>query len=543
MSEHNGSQAAERNRNSSRVPTLEDLENYRPDADYDTPQPTKRPRQNGRQNGRRAAAVPAVPYDPDIERAALAAAILDPTGEVAAAVEPKLFLSDHHRKIATHLRHIEKPDLTLLVASLRDADELEDIGGWPALEAIVKGVGTFADWPYYVNKLRSYWADRCRLEAITDAQANPSRETAKALQQRLAEIEAAEQANADELKLTPASQLQGEAAVPWWWYGYAAPGVITLLVGLWKAGKTTLLSHLLAATHRGGIVAGEVLPINVLVVSEESQGKWIQRRDQLGIGDNVYFLPGSPFGNVRPSQDQWEQFTQAVAQTVQRQRLHAVIIDPWQSFSPCQDENNSMEMMAALLPLRNITEAGASVLLVHHPGKAETSEGRASRGSGALPGFVDVILELRRYAPNDLEDTRRVLAGLSRFDETPREVVLELTADGYRTLGSKSEVKAQDQAYEDWGAVEEAKGAILAAIEAIGPASKTAIANETKSAGCGRNSKRFDAAFDALLAEGVIETCEIETGNRKGIGYRSVGSALPTVITDQESVSSNAPYL
>lgn len=505
----------------------------------------ERPRR--RQNGRRAPeapTVPAVPHDTELERLALACAMLDASGNVRSHLRPEWFHAAHHRTIFEHLQRIERPDIGLLLASLRESDHLEDVGGAPALKDVISGVPDFATWQYYLERLRKLWADRERWAAIHDANHSaPSRETAKALQERLAEIEAAEQANADELTLTPASQLQGEAAVPWWWYGYAAPGVITLLVGLWKAGKTTLLSHLLAATHRGGSVGGEVLPINVLVVSEESQGKWIQRRDQLGIADNVYFLPGSPFGNVRPSQDQWEQFTQAVARTVQKQRLHAVVIDPWQSFSPCMDENNSMDMMAALLPLRNIAEAGASVLLVHHPGKAETSEGRSSRGSGALPGFVDVILELRRYAPNDPEDTRRMLAGLSRFDETPREVVLELTADGYRTLGSKSEVKAQDQAYEDWGAVEEAKGAILAAIEAIGPASKTAIANETKSAGCGRNSKRFDAAFDALLAEGAIETCEIETGNRKGIGYRSVSSTLPTVVTDQESVSSNAPYL
>jgi len=480
-----------------------------------------------RQNGRAAAQAPAVqgpPHDTELERLALACAMLDASGNVRSHLRPELFHAAHHQTIARHLEQIPTPDIGLLAASLREAGELDDAGGLPALQGIVSGVPSFATWEYYINKLRSLWADRSRLEAITDAQANPSRETARALQQRLAEIEAAEQATSDELTLTPASQLQGEAAVPWWWYGYAAPGVITLLVGLWKAGKTTLLSHLLAATHRGGSVGGEVLPINVLVVSEESQGKWIQRRDQLGIADNVYFLPGSPFGNVRPSQDQWEQFTQAVARTVQKQRLHAVIIDPWQSFSPCQDENNSMDMMAALLPLRNITEAGASVLLVHHPGKAETSEGRASRGSGALPGFVDVIIELRRYAPNDLEDTRRVLAGLSRFDETPREVVLELTADGYRTLGSKSEVKAQDQAYEDWGAVEEAKGAILAAIEAIGPASMSAIA---EAASMSRNSKRFKAAFDALQAEGTIEKCQIETGNnnRPDPGFRLVGRA------------------
>src|SRR5690606_18723413 len=144
------------------------------------------------------------------------------------------------------------------------------------------------------------------------------------------------------------------------------------------------------------------------------------------------------------------------------------------------------------LPLRNITQAGASVLLVHHPGKAETSEGRSSRGSGALPGFVDVILELRRYIPNDPEDTRRVLIGFSRFDETPREVVLELTNEGYQTLGSKREAKEQEQAHEEQGEIEQVKTAIVEAIESTGPASMSAIA---EAANVSRNARRFKAAW------------------------------------------------
>jgi hypothetical protein len=95
-------------------------------------------------------------------------------------------------------------------------------------------------------------------------------------------------------------------------------------------------------------------------------------------------------------------------------------------------------MLRALAPLHLITEAGAAVLLAHHPRKSDGKEGKASRGSGALPGFADIIIEMRRSSG---KDRQRVLTGYSRFDETPPELVIELAEDGgsYQSLGSKPE--------------------------------------------------------------------------------------------------------
>jgi len=55
-----------------------------------------------------------------------------------------------------------------------------------------------------------------------------------------------------------------------------------------------------------------------------------------------------------------------------------------------------------------------------------------------------VILELRRYAPDDNADCRRVLTGLSRFEDTPAERVIELADDGYRTLGDRADAARDD---------------------------------------------------------------------------------------------------
>jgi len=241
----------------------------------------------------------------------------------------------------------------------------------------------------------------------------------------------------------PASQLGDSEKLEWMWHGYLCRGYTMLLVGLWKAGKSTLLSYLIKAMEAGGDLAGKVSPAKVLVITEEGSGLWARRRDDVGFGDHAHF-DIRPF-KCRPRMPDWIEYIEMVADTVRNGDYDLVIIDTWQSVSPCSDENDAAGMMAALSPLHIITEAGAAVLVAHHPRKGDASEGQASRGSGALPGFVDTIVELRRFNAQEAEDRRRKLRGLSRFDETPAEVVIELTDGGYVLVGTTGDAKRQDR--------------------------------------------------------------------------------------------------
>jgi hypothetical protein len=238
-----------------------------------------------------------------------------------------------------------------------------------------------------------------------------------------------------------ASQLSvGGAAADWLWRGYLARGSVTLLTSLWKAGKSTLLAHLVKALSSGQELAG--LPMaagRVLVVSEESASLWANRRDKLSIGDHAMFYVRPFLG--RPDPVTWQAFIQHLAKLVRQRDLALVCFDTLAALSPCDDENDAAKMLAALTPLQLLTEAGAAVLLVHHPRKGDGGEGQASRGSGALPGFVDIIVEMRRVRSTDRANRQRELTAYSRFDETPAELVIELADDGtgYRSLGSPAD--------------------------------------------------------------------------------------------------------
>jgi hypothetical protein len=87
-------------------------------------------------------------------------------------------------------------------------------------------------------------------------------------------------------------------------------------------------------------------------------------------------------------------------------------------------------MLEALAPLQQLTELGMAVWLLHHPRRKDSAPGCASRGSGALLGSVDILIE-KYYTPRAAEtDRRRRLLGFSRFEETPRQLVVELNAAG-----------------------------------------------------------------------------------------------------------------
>ena len=111
--------------------------------------------------------------------------------------------------------------------------------------------------------------------------------------------------------------------------------------------------------------------------------------------------------------------------------MDLVAIDSLSCFLPGGSENLAPLMLEMLAPLRRLTERRMAVLLLHHPRKETPAEGMAARGSGALSAYADIIVEMdccRRSRPGN--DRRRALAAFSRFDDTPRDLVIELNAAG-----------------------------------------------------------------------------------------------------------------
>ena len=215
----------------------------------------------------------------------------------------------------------------------------------------------------------------------------------------------------------------------WLWDGYLALQQITLLTGQWKIGKTSLLSCLLSRMGQGGELVGlEVKPGRAIVLSEEGASLWRGRSLRHGIGEHVEFA-FRPFLH-RPTMRHWGMLMENLKQIHRREKLDLVVFDPLATLWPCRDENSVASILEALEPIRDLAREGPAVLLLHHPRKLHSNGGCDSRGSGAMTAFVDCLMEMHWFAPAGEPDRRRRLMAWSRRDTTPRQLLIEMTADG-----------------------------------------------------------------------------------------------------------------
>jgi hypothetical protein len=223
----------------------------------------------------------------------------------------------------------------------------------------------------------------------------------------------------------------------WLWHGYLAPGALTLLTSQWKSGKTTLISVLLARLKTGGEFAG--LPLaagKAVVISEEPRQLWEIRGRRLDFADHVGWFC-RPFPG-KPSAPAWRSLVERIAGLRAERGVSLAVIDPLAAFLPGKSENDAPSMLEALAPLQRLTSLGMAVLVLHHPRKQESAPGTAPRGSGALLGHADILIEMRACPRAADGDRRRRLHAFSRYDETPRERLIELSSDGldYSCLGT-----------------------------------------------------------------------------------------------------------
>ncbi len=237
-----------------------------------------------------------------------------------------------------------------------------------------------------------------------------------------------------------------DASDKWLWEGYINRGGITLLSALWKAGKTTLISHLLRA-FRGGaeMFCGKpIAKAKILVVTEEDEATWCERQEMLIIEESTHHVGMicRPFIG-RSNNKSWVEFIEKAAAIVDANDFDLVIIDTLAKLWPVKDENSASMVDEALMPLWAIVKNGrTALLLVHHLRKGDGMEATGSRGSGALTAFVETIVEFRRFDQQSRSCTKRVLDGFGRYKETDGELVLDLTPAGYVACGDRDEANA-----------------------------------------------------------------------------------------------------
>lgn len=233
--------------------------------------------------------------------------------------------------------------------------------------------------------------------------------------------------------VTPAElALSSGHEVRWLIHGYVAEGAITEISGPAKsAGKTTFLLRAVRAVLDGGEFLCETTRRSpVVYLSEERETTLAQALGRAGLLDrgDLALLPWrSTIGH------DWASVVRAAVRECQRRGARLLVVDTLAPFtvSGRGGENGAADALDALRPLQEAAAAGLAVVIVRHDRKAGGEVGRSGRGSSAFAGAADVLVKVDRSRTSP---TARLLTALSRFDETPASLTIELTADGYQVL-------------------------------------------------------------------------------------------------------------
>jgi hypothetical protein len=274
--------------------------------------------------------------------------------------------------------------------------------------------------------------------------------------------------------------------VPWLNFPFFAFGACHELDGAPKAaGKTTLIAHLIRAAVTGGLFLGQPTHRTPVVLLSE-QGPTSLRATLARAGlldrDNLYIVL---WRDVRSTS--WMTVVDAAVELCREKGARLLVVDTLPQFAKLagDSENDSGAALEAMAPCQAAAADGLAVLVSRHDRKGGGIVGESGRGSGAFTGAVDVVLALRR-GDGASRPTIRHLHTLSRFEETPDEVVIELTDAGYVVLGSAVNF-----------AVEEAKRAVLAVL--VDDATLS-VAELVEATGLKRTS--IQGAIKALMAVG-----------------------------------------
>ena len=209
---------------------------------------------------------------------------------------------------------------------------------------------------------------------------------------------------------------------------------VSILSAFAKTGKSELAYRLAIAISRGEPFLGRAaLKGPVLIVAVEEHGKHVRRR-LMRYGhrpsDQIYVhvgRAGDPEAAIRDIQ-----------KTVERMSPKPVLIllDTLTRFWGIEDENDSRETSPHLELWTDLARAtDVHVMLAHHDNKSGGAYGRQIRGSGDILSAVDYALMLNRLPNSTIDDPRRILTTIGRYEEPVPEMLLAYEAsNGYRLV-------------------------------------------------------------------------------------------------------------
>lgn len=392
-----------------------------------------------------------LPHSPEAERAFLGGLIL--SGGHGPDLNPRDFYLPFHQSLCRSIQRLKqngKPiDLVLLYDHLSPR-EIDSAGGISYLANLINGIPRKTNLASYAEIIKTKAAVRQRLELccrMADKLAAANGDAADVLRE-ISDLSAHLMYEVEQKRILPfksgaelASLLDPE--VPWITRGLAAKGAITELGAKVKTGKTTLVLEMVGAVLEGRPFLGlATVPTSVVYLTEQPAVSFrpaVERAGLLGRPDFHLLLFSDTQGI------DWPDIANAAIAKCKVVNAELLVIDTLSQFAGLTGdrENNAGDALGAMRPLQQGIAEGIGIVMVRHERKSGGDVGDSGRGSSAFAGAVDVVLSLRKPEGNAAKN-RRLLQSVSRFSETPNNLLIELTGDGYVVLGERRETAMKD---------------------------------------------------------------------------------------------------
>ncbi|MGH7641956.1 MAG: AAA family ATPase [Candidatus Dormibacteria bacterium] len=301
---------------------------------------------------------------------------------------------------------------------------------------------------------------------------------------------------------------QAESHVEWIWRDYLARGTVTELDGKIKvSGKTTFCMHLARAVLDGDqFLDRATLRGAVVYITEEGTATFERGLVSRGLSGtrDLHFLSRRAVAKLP-----WDHVVGLAEAKVRETAAVLLVVDTFSRVAGLRDddENSAGKAMAAMTPLMSLaTSLNIAVLITRHERRAGGSVGESARGSTAISGDVDQILQLGRTGGYGHQN-ERWLRAVGRYDETPPELRIALHEGRYRVVGCQD---GQLRAAE----------AILARLQPDQPVSVVELAQELGADGHSRTSTY--AAVRGLIADGKAD--RVDQIGRSGHSRKAIVS-------------------
>ena len=285
-----------------------------------------------------------------------------------------------------------------------------------------------------------------------------------------------------------------EARVEWVWHEYLARGTITELDGKVKvSGKTTFCHHLARSILDGEpFLSRYTLRGPVVYLTEEGPATFERAMATRGLkGQHDFHY----LSKRHAATATWPQLVAAAREKVIEVGAVILFVDTLGKLAGFvgDDENSAGRVMAAMLPLQALaTELNIAIVVTRHERRAGGQVGESARGSTAISGDVDQILQLTRTG-GDSHQNERWLKAIGRHDETPAELRIELDRGTYRVVGPEDAFNRAGEAL----------------LDMLQPDEPTAVVDLLEDlADQGHSRKSVYESVDRLAATGQLEVIE-----------------------------------